>query len=80
VAVELATDFNAIFFDSRLSANLNAAVFNNFNQIDRYNFFKSHDIFLVSSLTIQSGIKVSSCPNWYGLAIDSARKPTKKLL
>jgi hypothetical protein len=45
VAVELAADFNAIFFDGGLGANLNGAVFNDFNQIDRYNFFQ-HDISL----------------------------------
>jgi hypothetical protein len=45
VAVELAADLNAIFFDSGLGANLNAAVFNNFNQIDRGDFFQ-HDISL----------------------------------
>ena len=41
VSVRFATDFNAIFFDSCLSANLNAAVFNNFNQIDRDNFSRA---------------------------------------
>jgi hypothetical protein len=46
VAVELATDFNTIFLDSGFGANLNAAVFNNFNQINRNNFFESPNISL----------------------------------
>jgi hypothetical protein len=37
--VELAADFNAIFFNGGLGANLDAAVFNDFNQIDRGDFF-----------------------------------------
>jgi hypothetical protein len=40
VAVELAADFNAIFFDGGLGANLNGAVFEGFNQIDDFNFFQ----------------------------------------
>jgi hypothetical protein len=46
VAVELAADFNAIFFDSGLGANLKCAVFDNLNQIDRDDFFERHDISL----------------------------------
>jgi hypothetical protein len=46
VAVERAADLLAIFEDSGLGAYLNAAIFNNFNQINRNNFFESHDFSL----------------------------------
>jgi hypothetical protein len=39
VAVELAADFNAIFLDGSLGANLHAAVFQDFNTVNNLNFF-----------------------------------------
>jgi hypothetical protein len=45
VAGKFAADFNAIFFDGGLGANLNAAVFECFDQIGGGNFFQ-HDISL----------------------------------
>ncbi len=44
MAVELASNFHAIFKDSGLGANLDYARFNDFNQINRDNFFEGHDI------------------------------------
>jgi hypothetical protein len=38
VAVELAADVNAIFFDSDLGANLHSAVFDHFDPINDFNF------------------------------------------
>jgi hypothetical protein len=42
VAVELAADFYAIFFDGSLGANLHAAVFENFDTVNNDYFFESH--------------------------------------
>ena len=39
VAVELAADFNAIFFNGGLGADLNAAVFDHFDAVNNFNFF-----------------------------------------
>ena len=46
MAVELAADFNAIFLDCGLSANLHTAVFKDFNTVNNFNFLK-HDALLV---------------------------------
>jgi hypothetical protein len=45
VAVKLAADFNTIFFDSGLGANLHTAVFKDFDQIS-YGYFFQHIISL----------------------------------
>ena len=66
MAMELTTDLNAVFHDGGLCSHLNTTVCDDFNEVNGGNFFESHDIFLVSSLTILSGIKVSSQPDWYG--------------
>jgi hypothetical protein len=46
VAVELAADFYAIFFDGGFGAYLNAAIFDHFNQIDGGYFFERHEVSL----------------------------------
>jgi hypothetical protein len=45
-AMELAADFNAVFFDGSLGANLHNTVFGDFNQIGCGYFFKRHDVSL----------------------------------
>jgi hypothetical protein len=39
VAMELATDFNAIFFDDGLGANLHNARIDHFDAVNDFNFF-----------------------------------------
>jgi hypothetical protein len=65
VAVELAANFNAIFFNGCLGANLYAAVFDHFDAVNNFNFFQHDDFLSCSRIHLGFGLTIGCASEFW---------------